>query len=322
MLGNGCPRIGEPGASLATPQEDASVLPIRYDEKAASGVTRAGETSQTLPNAALGPCKDGGVLLSGRNPRYRWASRTTLGDAAARRDPGRPNEDFVWARAGAFVMCDGMGGPGGGAIASRVAACRFGSLAARSPDLVRLAALVNRDVLAAASAPGGVAGMGTTLCAVVDRGWRPLRVEVVNVGDSRVWLVRNGAVSQLTTDHTYVQSLIDSGVVDAEDAYGHPRGHLVTRALGMAELAPADVVSLTLASGDRLVLTTDGVHDHVPPDVVCELLGAVSVSPAATAAAVVDAVLSYRGRDNATVTVVDVLDASSGSTAVQSSVVA
>jgi len=150
-------------------------------------------------------------------------------------------------------------------------------------------------------------GMGTTVTALsIVEGEEP-RVLVANVGDSRAYLWRSGALSRLSVDHSYVQELVNEGIITPEAARVHPRRNIVTRALGIDRSVMVDVFTHFVRTGDRIVLCSDGLVDEVPDVEIGKVLGQHS-DPQETAEALVMVANTNGGRDNTTVIVVDVLD--------------
>ena len=115
--------------------------------------------------------------------------------------------------------------------------------------------------------------MGTTLAAaaLVHEGDDEV-LAVVNVGDSRVYLFRDGELSQITEDHSLVEELVRSGRISAEEAHAHPQRHVVTRALGMGPEVDVDVFPIVPYRGDRLVLASDGLFNDVADEDIARLL--------------------------------------------------
>lgn len=140
---------------------------------------------------------------------------------------------------------------------------------------------------------------GTTLTAVTVTG---STAQITHIGDARVWLVRDGELRQLTHDHTIVAALIETGQLTAEEARSHEHRNLLNRALTPGVVA--DEATLDLRAGDRLVLTTDGVHSHV--DDLGTLL-TLNASPQEVADAVAAAVADAGEPDNHTIIVVDLI---------------
>jgi hypothetical protein len=133
------------------------------------------------------------------------------------------------------------------------------------------------------------------------------RVLVANVGDSRAYLWRSGALSRLSVDHSYVQELVNEGIITPEAARVHPRRNIVTRALGIDRSVMVDVFTHFVRTGDRIVLCSDGLVDEVADTEIARVLGQ-HTDPQETAEALVMVANTNGGRDNTTVIVVDVLD--------------
>ncbi len=168
------------------------------------------------------------------------------------------------------VVCDGMGGAKAGNVASRIGVERFTELLCSRLEEVDLAEELvplavdeaNRAIFDLAEEKPEYAGMGTTLVAAVTDG-RTARI--VNIGDSRCYLVRNKVIRQVTKDHSLVQDLVDRGEIDRADAWLHPQRNFITRALGTDESVLCDIFREELEPGDVLLLCTDGLSGIVNP---------------------------------------------------------
>jgi serine/threonine protein phosphatase PrpC len=204
-----------------------------------------------------------------------------------------------------FAVADGMGGHQGGEVASRLALETLKGVA-ESPDagLADVVREANRVVFRKAAQDPGLAGMGTTLTAVLaaDGG-----VRLAHVGDSRAYLMRDGRMKQLTKDHTVVQRLVDEGRLTQIEAGMHPQRSILTNALGVDEEIRVDEDTLELRPGDRLLLCSDGLTGMIDDDQIREVLGA-NEDPQAACDALVDAANEAGGQDNVTAVVIDVLD--------------
>ena len=165
------------------------------------------------------------------------------------------------------VVCDGMGGPGGGRLASRLAvdaflsACRGNLRREMDWEQVRevtafAVAEANAAVYERSCSEEGLRGMGTTLVSAVVREGEAL---LDNVGDSRAYLVHNGGISRITRDHSVVERLVEQGSITEEEARRHPNRNLITRALGPDASALSDSYQVLLDPGDCLLLCTDGL---------------------------------------------------------------
>jgi protein phosphatase len=237
--------------------------------------------------------------------RLRAGSATDVGNVRSM------NQDDLLITDGAiFAVADGMGGHASGEVASAeaVAALRHAYEESGSVDDVRRAVeLANEAVYRRGSSEPQHAGMGTTLtlAAVVDGG----RLAIANVGDSRTYLLRDGELVQLTLDHSFVQEAVRHGQLSPEEAEHHPRRNQLTRALGVQDDVQVDVDLLDPLTGDRLLLCSDGLWDELGDQAMASILKRLA-DPDAAAAELVRLAKEAGGRDNITVVVVDVVEAS------------
>lgn len=215
------------------------------------------------------------------------------------------NEDVAIVDAAVFGVADGVGGHAAGEIAAALAAEHVIG-AARRGGGGPVAVAAAQAAVAAASASPELHGMGTTLCFGL-AGWADgaPAVQVVNLGDSRGYLVGPDRIARLTRDHSWVQEMIDAGLLTEDQAFRHPRRNLVTRSVGAAGSEP-DVTVVGARAGMRLLFCTDGVTDELNDRDLAAVVSTWS-HPQAVADAVVDAVLAGPGRDNVTAVVVEVL---------------
>ena len=196
-----------------------------------------------------------------------WGAAT---DAGRIRDT---NEDSFVAEPKVFVVADGMGGHQAGEVASELAATTLRerlSGGATSADVV-VAAVVeaNAAIFQTAHNNASQRGMGTTLTAIAvmpPDDTRPEQFAVVNVGDSRAYLARNGELTRATVDHSYVQELLATGHITEQEARAHPRRNIVTRALGIEPSVRVDSWVLPVVRGDRFMVCSDGLVDEVDDD--------------------------------------------------------
>ena len=224
------------------------------------------------------------------------------------------NEDGYLAISPAFVVVDGMGGHAAGRMASRAALDALYPLAGTTVTDVEA---VVRAVMAAQEAivaiPSHAAYLpGATIAGVVlawledEQGTtRPTWI-IFNIGDARVYLLRDGMLSQVTRDHSRVQILIEAGELTPEQARRDPRRNIVTRALGggIADSAIPDLYSVPVASGDRLLVCSDGLSDELDDEGIATVLAA-GYAAQRTAELLVGASLEGGGHDNTTAVVVD-----------------
>ena len=215
------------------------------------------------------------------------------------------NEDAAVAEEGLFAVADGMGGHAAGEVASRVAIEVLRSHAGEG--LTAAVKLANQAVLERASEDPKLRGMGTTLCAMTPTADADHQVEIVNVGDSRVYLLRDGELSQVTEDHSYVADLERQGRITAAEARVHPQRNIVTRVLGNEEDVDVDVFAVDAFRGDRFVLCSDGLFDELDDDTIAASLRRQH-EPQAACDELVTLARQQGGRDNITLVVVDVLD--------------
>ena len=221
------------------------------------------------------------------------------------------NEDSFLAEETLFVVADGMGGHNAGEVASALAVTTLKAGARLGIDdaevFRELVQQANSAIYTASLDDSTQSGMGTTVTALsIVEGEEP-RVLVANVGDSRAYLWRSGALSRLSVDHSYVQELVNEGIITPEAARVHPRRNIVTRALGIDRSVNVDVFTHFVRTGDRIVLCSDGLVDEVADTEIAKVLGQ-HTDPQETAEALVMVANTNGGRDNTTVIVVDVLD--------------
>lgn len=182
----------------------------------------------------------------------------------------------------------------------RLAAGRAGTVDAETLAVSVRAA--NWDLRAHVERDPSLHGMATTFTGVFVSDDDSLLL--AHTGDSRAYLLREGSLTQQTRDDSYVQALIDRGLMDVEDAASHPRRNLITASLSGSERDGVVVVEHAAVNGDRWVLCSDGLSDYLPRDVIAS---AVSGGDAAEAAwAAVSLALESGTRDNVTVVVCDV----------------
>lgn len=213
-----------------------------------------------------------------------------------------PERGLAWG-----VVCDGMGGAKAGDIASKLAVETFRTHLEdlRGPDLpgetgkLLLAAAedANRVVYHKASTDDACIGMGTTLVGLILQGET---LEVVNVGDSRAYLIRPDGIRRITRDHSVVEDLIANGDLTPEQARRHPQKNLITRALGTSPRVKADLFQETVAPGDALLLCSDGLINEVTDqEIQKEVLA--GGSPQEICQRLVARTLDYGAPDNVTV---------------------
>jgi protein phosphatase len=213
-----------------------------------------------------------------------------------------------------WIVADGMGGHEGGEAASDLTVTTLQmQLLKSAPDinwsdnaavrnvLFEMTQTVNDAVFKLGQNHKGRSQPGSTLVAALRMG---RRLFVINVGDSRayLWSEKRG-LTRVSKDHSYVQTLIDQGELTEEESFGHPQGNIITSHIGMKKLEECDVFMRYVASGDRLVLVSDGVVDMLPESEIYKLIN--TPGAARLCETLVNASNDAGGADNITVLVAD-----------------
>jgi len=232
---------------------------------------------------------------------------------SARSDVGlvrKGNEDSGFAGPRLLVVADGMGGHAAGELASAAAVATLAELEESDPSADEVLPGLSTAVESAGLSIGRIvaenpefAGMGTTVTALY---WQGEQVAVVHVGDSRAYVLRDDELSQITHDHTYVQTLVDAGRLTAEEAAHHPRRSLLMRAIDGVQPVEADLSIREARAGDRYLLCSDGLTGVVSDEELAAILS--EGEPTGTVITLVELALSRGAPDNVTVVVADVLD--------------
>lgn len=223
------------------------------------------------------------------------------------------NEDAYSIDGVAAIVADGMGGHAAGEVASEIAVSTLSERLRDGVNSVELlvAAVVeaNAAIFQAAHSRSDQRGMGTTVVALTTlvSSDGPAQLAVANVGDSRIYRMREHHLERISTDHSYVQELVNTGHISEDEARTHPRRNIVTRALGIEPTVKVDTWILTAVRGDRFVLCSDGLVDEVADNEIRQLLIGHD-QPDAAATALVAAANRNGGHDNVTVVVIDVAE--------------
>ena len=208
------------------------------------------------------------------------------------------------------IVADGMGGHVAGGVASSVAATQIARHLAGAPvieesTLHRAVEVAHREILRRAVLDD-TDGMGTTVVlaaiAVTDDG--DPAIAIAHVGDSRCYRLAGGELELVTADHSLVHELVRSGRCSVAEAAAHPMANVITRAVGVEQLALAEVTMLPPRCC-RLLLCSDGLSDELPVQTIGRVLAGI-VDPHAAAARLVELALSGEARDNVTAVVIDV----------------
>ena len=233
---------------------------------------------------------------------------------AARSDVGlvrQENQDSGYAGPHLLVVADGMGGHAAGDVASSIAIGEIVGLDGEShgaDDALDLLAgalrTANTQLREAMTRQPELQGMGTTVTALLRAG---NKIAVAHIGDSRAYLLRDGTLTQITHDHSFVQSLIDDGRITEEEAESHPQRSLVTRVLTGQEGDEPDLAIREAHIGDRFLLCSDGLSGFVARETIQEILE-MAVPPGGTADRLVELAMRAGAPDNVTCIVGDVID--------------
>ena len=220
------------------------------------------------------------------------------------------NQDSGYVGAHLFVVADGMGGHAGGDVASALAVRRiaevdraFGS--ANDAEFALHQALLDANTQLAETVfeHGELTGMGTTVSGIIRVGDQ---VAIAHIGDSRIYLFRDGELSQITNDHTFVQRLVDSGRITADEAAVHPRRSVLMRVLGDVDASPEiDTTVLDTRPGDRWLICSDGLSSYVAEDKIAGALATITDTQH-TAERLLKESLDVGAPDNVTVVLMDV----------------
>jgi len=233
------------------------------------------------------------------------------------------NEDALYVddASGLYVVADGMGGHAAGEIASHEAIDTIRGMVSRGQDAVdaidlaepseaavrRVIRLVESSVQAATYMVYGMAqhepeqaGMGTTISALLVAGRLAITAQV---GDSRIYLVRDGRAHQLTEDHTLVAWQIKQGIITEEEARFSPHRNVITRAVGSREYVQVDTHVLEVAPGDSFLLCSDGLHGYLTD---AEIGPVTDLGPAVATRRFIELANERGGRDNITAVVVEI----------------
>lgn len=188
---------------------------------------------------------------------------------------GEFSDEVVWS-----VVCDGMGGAAGGNIASALAVKVISDkINASYRDEMRDSSIhnmldsaltaANIEVFDFAEAKPELRGMGTTVvCAIV----RNNQAYIAHAGDSRAYVINNGNINQITTDHSMVQDLLSRGKITSEEAENHPNKNIITRAVGVDKSIDIDFEQIDLSDDDVLLLCTDGLSNYVTNNEMIDIM--------------------------------------------------
>jgi serine/threonine protein phosphatase PrpC len=238
----------------------------------------------------------------------RYAARSDVGLVRSN------NEDSVYAGARLLALADGMGGHAAGEVASQLVIAALAHLDDDEPGgdlLAKLDSAIhsgNSAIAAQVEMEPDLEGMGTTLTAILFAG---NRIGMAHIGDSRGYLMRDGELTQITKDDTFVQTLVDDGRITKEEAHSHPQRSLIMRALTGHEVEPT-LTMREVRLGDRYLLCSDGLSDPVSDETIQDALKIPDATDSADR--LIELALRGGGPDNVTVVVADVVDNDYGPT--------
>jgi protein phosphatase len=267
---------------------------VRFDREALTeGWAELGRLPKVIPYVKMGAKTDLGRVRENNEDKFEFFE---------------PEDPAVLATKGSFYgIADGMGGHSAGQIACELALKVVIRAYYESPSADTHASLhraveeANAMIYDTAQMITERSGMGTTLSAVI---LREDKVTVVQVGDSRGYLIRDGQISQITEDHSWVAEQVRNGSMTWEEAQSSPFRNIITRSIGTASTVEADVTTEDIKVGDTLVLCSDGLSGHVDPsDIMATVL---EHSPSIAAMRLVEEANERGGRDNITVMVLSV----------------
>lgn len=234
----------------------------------------------------------------------RFAARSEIGRVR------KNNEDAGYAATDLLVVADGMGGHEAGELASAATVAAVVAAASKESNADEVLGNLSEAVVTSGeyiadvvAANRDLAGMGTTMTVVALRGDR---IAMAHVGDSRAYLYRDNELQQMTKDHTFVQSLVDSGEITKEQAAVHPRRNLMMRAIDGIHAVEVDLSVREARIGDRFLLCSDGLCGVIGHEVISECISAPDPTHAVTL--LIDAAMAAGAPDNITVVVADVVN--------------
>jgi protein phosphatase len=238
------------------------------------------------------------------NLSLRFAARSEIGKVR------RNNEDAGYAATDLLVVADGMGGHEAGELASAATVAAVVASASSSVGADEVlnqlaeAVITSGEYIAdVVSGDRDLAGMGTTMTVVA---LREDRIAMAHVGDSRAYVYRDGELQQMTKDHTFVQTLVDSGEITLEQAAVHPRRNLMMRAIDGIHAVEVDLSVRETREGDRYLLCSDGLCGVIDANTIAECLAQEDLTQAVTL--LIDSAMAAGAPDNITVVVADVVN--------------
>lgn len=237
---------------------------------------------------------------------FRYAARSDVGLSR------KNNQDSAYAGPHLLVLADGMGGPAGGDIASSIALAHLVPLDAEDHPAEQMLPMLrgalfdaHDELVERSRRDAELKGLGTTCIAIMRS---DNKLAMVHIGDSRAYLLRDRTLTQVTTDHSFVQYLVDTGQITPEEAEHHPQKSVILRVLGdsQADVTPDETVRQAVV-GDRWLLCTDGLHGVVSAETIAEVLDRFK-EPGECCEELIRLALLAGGPDNITCVIADVVD--------------
>ena len=220
------------------------------------------------------------------------------------------NEDYLLVdeEKGLFIVADGMGGPQGGEVASKMAVDLVSLfLAENLLNTNDISSVIENSVVQAneaikmrAEQDNNLKGMGTTIVFAL---YHNNKIYITNVGDSRIYLMRNNEIKQVTKDHSLVAELIDAGDISEDEARKHHLRHILSNAIGVKNKVEVEIAEFLLENTDGLLLCSDGLTDMIT-DKEIESIVFKGDDPQETSGKLVELANEKGGRDNITVVLV------------------
>jgi PPM family protein phosphatase len=241
-----------------------------------------------------------------------WGVPAAITDTGCERDLNEDRYAIIESASGlGWIVCDGMGGVRGGELAAQLVIDGMrrdleGMPQRSTTTALRSAILEANRIIVLRRQNPDFAGMGTTIVCALFSG---TEVALAHVGDSRAYLIHEGRITQLTKDHTFVQELVDSHQISADQALSHPQAHILTRALGSEPALEVGLQKYWIKakhgdqpSSDILVLCTDGLYSHVNDREICAAV--MDNPPRQACVKLVDLAKARGGFDNITLAVI------------------
>ncbi len=213
--------------------------------------------------------------------------------------PTNQDSYYIDADNGWAVVADGMGGHNGGETASTMAVDIIKSVMLKGEDPKEAVCQANAQIFEKSLGNKDLLGMGTTIVLVVVR---DQKAGIYHVGDSRAYLVKKGKLKQITTDHSIVQQLIESGTITKEQAKYHPQRNLITRAVGTEREVEIDENEVSFSKNDAILVCSDGLSSYVDKEEIEKILNDYPDDEAV--AKLIEAANDKGGKDNITVVLI------------------